>query len=139
MTDQTTLNQLTLFKGAAGIKASQGALVAGLNGGVSRAPFVLQEGTAPPSSPVARPLLWRFNLHSLLCSMNNGTYNQMAVSSLNLSLSTNNDLAVYVGTGGNTMQDSLIPGANVGCFPLLPLRERSRFAFPTPLIRAAII
>ena len=106
---QTLLNQLT-YAGTAGIKASQGALVAGLNGGVSE-PFVLQEGTAPPSSGAQDRCYGDSTFHWLLCSMNNGSYNQVVVSSS--SSSTSGDLVTYSGSGGNTVQDSNITGANV--------------------------
>ena len=106
---QTLLNQLT-YAGTAGIKASQGGLIAGLNGGVSE-PFVLQEGTAPPSSGAQDRCYGDSTFHWLLCSMNNGSYNQMVVSSS--TSSTSGDLVTYSGAGGNTVQDSNITGANV--------------------------
>ena len=106
---QTLLNQLT-YAGTAGIKASQGALVAGLNGGVSQ-PFVLQQGTAPPSSGAQDRCYGDSTFNWILCSMNNGTYNQMVVSSS--TSSTSGDLATYSGIGGNTVQDSTIPGTNL--------------------------
>ena len=97
----STANRLT-YSGIAGITASAGPIIAGLNGGVSQ-PFIFNEGTQPSGNATQDTCYGDSTAHAIECNLNGTSFAQLTFGP---SSSTAGDLPTFSDTTGKTLQDS---------------------------------